>query len=351
MPRVVWSSIATTGPMGQQRYEMEIQSALRAEAEDWEFVSRRLTSLRSSIRGARKIPARMQHSGSALMRRSLSRYAYGRADLAHRFDLRLIPAPGREVVTVHDLPPLRFDDEGELSQEAAASARRARRIIVPSEFAAKEVRELLGVEAIDVIPYGVSDDYSKAEPATDDQLAALGVRSPFVLHAAGASHRKNLPALAEAWGKLTGEMLARDSDLQLVLCGPPDERRDALFAGLPRVLKPGRLESDRIAGLMRRAEAVVVPSIYEGFGLPALEGMVCGTPVVAARRGALPEVCGDAAVLTEPDGGALANGLLDVLTNRDLAVSLRAAGVSRAQQFSWQKAARDHLRVYREALA
>jgi alpha-1,3-rhamnosyl/mannosyltransferase len=271
---------------------------------------------------------------------------YGRPDLTHRFDLRLPAAPNPEVVTVHDVPPLRFPDEGPLTRAAVVSARRARRVIVPSEFAASEARELLGVSEVTVIPYGVSEDYSGAAPATDAQLAALGITEPFFIHAAGSSLRKNLAGLADAWRQLLRDGVGA----QLVLCGPGDVRRDAAFEGLDRVVKPGRLESTVVAALMRRASAVVIPSTYEGFGLPALEGMACGVPVVAARRGALPEVCGDAALLTEPDGEAMANALCRVLVDSALADSLRAAGRVRARQFDWDVAAREHLKVYQEAL-
>jgi alpha-1,3-rhamnosyl/mannosyltransferase len=334
--------------MGQQRYENEIQRELVEVADGtWQFSLRRVTSARSSIDGAAKVPSRLNRAAPLPLSRLVGGLVYGRPDLVHRFDLRL-PAPlGPEVVTVHDLPPLRFPDEGTLTASAAAGARRARRIICPSEFAASEVRELLGVDAIDTIPYGVSDDYLHAPPAGDDELAAHGIDRPFVLHAAGASARKNLRGLATAWRTISGD---RD-DVLLVLCGPADARRDEAFAGLPRVVMTGRLESPAVASLMRRAAAVVVPSVYEGFGLPALEGMVCGTPVVAARRGALPEVCGDAALLVEPDGEAIADGLLAVLEDAQLAERLRAQGPARAGRFSWRRAAEEHLRVYREALA
>lgn len=347
MPRVVWGTIATAGPMGQQRYESEIQTAIAREAQGWSFDARRVTSLRSGLAGARRIPARLNGGASLAVSAILGRYVYGSADLYHRFDLRLPAAPQPEVVTVHDVPPLRFADEGVLTKAAADSARRARRVIVPSRFAADEVKELLGVQDSVVIPYGVSDDYSGASALSDGELKNLGVHPTFIIHAAGASARKNLAGLAQAWRVVA----AAESEVQLVLCGPTDVRRDTIFAGLPRVLKTGRLESRVVAGLMRRASAVVVPSTYEGFGLPALEGMVCGVPVVAARCGALPEVCGDAAVLTEPDGEALADGLVAVLRDGDLAKRLRSAGLSRATQFRWDRAARDHVKVYEEVLA
>jgi len=101
---------------------------------------------------------------------------------------------------------------------------------------------------------------------------------------------------------------------------------------------------------MRRATLVVVPSTYEGFGLPALEGMACGVPVVAARRGALPEVCANAGLLVEPDGASLAKGIDRVLTDEKLANDLRHNGPKRAAEFDWDFAAHEHLRVYAEVL-
>lgn len=345
MPHVVWGAIATSGPMGQQRYETEIQDVLRQQAQEWKFTSTRVTSSRSNLPNAKRLPARINMRAPLALSRMLGGYVYGRPDLVHRFDLRLPAAAGAEVVTVHDLPPLRFTDEGALPRAAVSSARRAHRIIVPSSFAKNELRSLLGVERVEVIPYGVSDEYAKADPATDSELHSYQINKPFLLHAAGATQRKNLHGLAESWRALN-----RHHDLQLVLCGPPDPRRDRAFEGCQGVVKTGRLESRVVASLMRRAEAVVVPSLYEGFGLPALEGMVCGVPVVAARRGALPEVCGASAVLTEPEGEALAEGIARVIDDSDLNASLRSSGPARASQFSWEKAGREHLRVYEEAL-
>ena len=344
---VTWASIASATEMGQQRYESEIQRAIRRVADDgWTFKCVTVAPVRSSIEGARRVPARLVRHAPLHLSRLTGLALYGSTDLVHRFDLRLPAAWGREVVTVHDLPPLRFADEGDLPCSAIAGARRARSVIAPSEFARNEIVELLGAAKVDVVPYGLSPEYAAGDPATDAELDSLGIRGPFVLHAAGATRRKNLSGLADAWRDLA----PRRPELSLVLCGPSDARRDALFANVPRVVRPGRLEASVVAGLMRRAAVVVVPSIYEGFGLPALEGMACAACVVAAKRGALPEVCGDAALLVEPNGRGLAAGIERVLTDPDLAARLRQAGPPRARQFDWETAALEHLRVYREAL-
>jgi glycosyltransferase involved in cell wall biosynthesis len=302
--------------------------------------------MRTSLPGAVRAPARFGQHAPLPLARAVGGLIYRSNDLVHRLDLRLPPALGPEVVTVHDLPPLRFSDEGRLPASAAAGARRARMVICPSRFAADEVRVLLGVKRIEVIPYGLSPVFRNPIPADDVRLATLGIQGRFVLHAAGATARKNLSELARAWGRIA----ERYDDVRLVLCGPPDGRRDAAFEGLERVVVAGRLSPEDIASLMTRAAAVVVPSVYEGFGLPALEGMACGAPVVAARSGALPEICGEAAVLVEPTASGFVDGLSAVLESRGLAEELHTAGLAQASRFNWSTAADAHLDVYLAAL-
>jgi glycosyltransferase involved in cell wall biosynthesis len=331
--------------MGQQKYELEIQRAIRAAADEtWSFVERPLLPLRARGRGQR-YSSQLALRGSWRVSRSMGMITYRTRRLVHRFDLRL-PSAGREVITIHDLPPARFPDEGTVPKSAGETARRARAVVCPSDFAAQELGELLGVEKPTVIPYGVSRAFQNSAPATPAELEGYGIVRPFVLHAAGATARKNLAGLAAAWREIAGLM----PDVSLVLCGPPDLRRTEAFTGLTRVRPIGYQPPDAVARLTAASAAVVVPSLYEGFGLPALEGMACGVPVVAARRGALPEVCGDAALLVEPDAAGLAEGLHRVLTDTALATRLGNNGRQRAALFSWERAAHEHLAVYERAL-
>lgn len=337
--RVAWISLYTPVPMGQQTYERAIQGAMREVADpSWTFVTRSVGGGRS--KADFRVPARL--SNRRPVAKLVGRLAARGSDLVHRFDLRVPRPPGAHVLTLHDLPPLRFPDEGHLPPWCLDPIPDVE-VICPSEFAASEVSHFLSPRHITVIPYGLRDSFNRPEPAPAADLAQLGITGPFFIHAAGATLRKNLEGLAEAWKRAAPDL----PDHQLVLLGPPHERRTALFAGLNRVVMPGRLDLDDVGRVMAAADAVVVPSIYEGFGLPALEGMAAGAPVIAARRGALPEVCEAAAVLVEPDGGDIAQALIAVGRGEVDRTDLVDRGLQRAAEFSWAKAARAHLDVYR----
>lgn len=347
MRTVCWTRLASALPMGQQLHEERLRMALKAGHSDrFEIVDRVLQPLRGSSRADRRLPLRvvwrLPYGAAAAVGRKL----YGSVDLVHRFDLRCPPSGRDEVVTVHDLPPWRFLDEGELPRWTIRSARKALLVICPSEFAADEVRTLLGVERVRVIPNGVDCSLGDAKPLSDAELGELGLEGLLVVHAGGATARKNLGALARAWPLVLSEA----PDAVLALCGPPDPRRDESFGGLLRVRLLGHRSPDFVARLMRSAAAVVVPSLYEGFGLPALEAMAVGTPVVASSCGALPEVCGGAALLVDPSPDDLARGISTALAGGPRVERLRQLGLERAALFSWERAARETATAYDEVL-
>lgn len=340
--RVHWLTLHTSMPMGQQTYEVSIQQAILAlEDPGWSFRSSSVGSGRSGATYA--VPQRIlnHRRGAAVVGGLTAR----RSDLVHRFDLR-VPRPRQpHVLTLHDLPPRRFPDEGHLPDWCGDPVPDVE-VICPSSFAASEVEELLGATRVTVIPYGVRPSFQRPTPAGPEVLSELGITRPFFVHAAGVTRRKNLEGLAAAWEAVA----ARLPEHELVLLGPPHGKRNELFGHLPRVVMPGKVDLDRVGSVMAAAEAVVVPSIYEGFGLPALEGMAVGTPVIAVERGALPEVCDGAALMTEPDGEAIAQALEAVGLGQVDRESLVARGLARADTFSWEKAAREHLAVYRRLL-
>lgn len=273
-------------------------------------------------------------------------------DLYHSLALDY-PAPGGRpaVYTVHDLPPAHFPDEGTLPGWARQAARSARAILTPSEFARRDLIALLRLpeERVHVVPNGYERGvfHPDVVPADAGMLAALGLRVPFLLYSGGGTRRKNVRALLDAWAMLA----PGHPDLTLALAGPTGPL-EALAAGAraPRVVVAGYLERDALPRILKAATALVYPSIYEGFGLPPLEAMALGVPVVAVRAGAVPEVVGDCAVLAEggtPDG--LADAILALLGDPALADSLRRRGPERARLFSWEAHAARVLDVYREA--
>ncbi len=345
MPRLTIATSATAAPMGAQVYQEEVaaraSAALDAVAAGWSVRRLVVRSLRSPLPGNRRLPMGAVTTASPAARRALGRVFYGRADVVHRMNLELPPAPC-DVITLHDVVAWKFDDESDPVPAAAEEARRAAAVICVSQFSADEAVELLGIRDPHVVHNGVNPRFFDAAPLDRATLAALGIDGPYVLTAGGASRRKNLEGLAAAWPKIRS---ARP-DLTLVLSGPEHPRRTALFKDLPGVRMVGRVDGALVPGLVAAASAVVVPSLYEGFGLPALEGMAVGVPVVAANTSSLPEVVGDGGVLVEPTPDDIAAGTLFAVSGDSELATRVARGRERAGEFTWEKSAEGHARVW-----
>lgn len=212
-------------------------------------------------------------------------------------------------------------------------AARARLLVTASRFGRRELVEVLGADPgrVAVVALGVD---SRFEPTADPAPARrrYGLERPYVLALGSMIARKNLGVLHEAARRLERE------GIELVVAG---SGRDYMR---PEDSPPGRplgYVADRhLPGLYAGACAAVVPSRYEGFGLPCLEAMACGTPLVAAKATALPETCGDAAVLVDPDDAAgFADALVTVVGDVSLREGLRRRGLDRAALFTWRRAA------------
>ena len=345
MPRLTIASAASALPMGAQVYEEQVArraaGALAAYG-DWEVERVLVRSLRSSLPGNRRLPMGWLTTASPAARRAVGRLVYPRGAVVHRTNLELPPSGHVDVVTLHDVVSWRFPDESAPVPAAAEELRRAAAVICVSEFSANEAVELLGVKDPHVVHNGVDPRYLGAEPLTAEGLRALGIEGPYVLAVGGVSRRKNLEGLAEAWPLVHG---ARP-DLTLVLVGPEHPRRSALFGGLAGVRLAGRVPDEVLPSLYAAAAAVVVPSLYEGFGLPALEGMAAGVPVVAARTSALPEVVGDGGLLVEPTTEGLVEGVVHAVSgDADVALAV-TRGRARAASFTWERSAAGHAAVW-----
>ena len=265
----------------------------------------------------------------------------------------------RQVVTVHDVYPwatVDSDTDPRLRAYLAWQRRRLRRcagIIAVSESVADQVSSLLGVaEArVHVVPEGVSDIFhADPSPADEEMRRRAGVEEAgYVLWVGSLRARDPRKGLDILLRGLHG------GGHRLVLVGDPGAEADrvrgvAEVAGIDVTLT-GRVPDEDLAALYRGAGVVVVPSLDEGFGLPLLEAMASGAPVVASAAGNLPDLAADAAMLVPPgDAGALAAGIDQVLGDPKLRARLQKLGPSRAADFTWAEAARKTAAVYRRVV-
>jgi glycosyltransferase involved in cell wall biosynthesis len=268
------------------------------------------------------------------------------------------------VVTIHDCIHLMFPQYlpnrialGYARASIALAARRATRVMTVSESSKRDILRFVDTEPdrIDVI-YNAYDERFGVEPREEDVVRVrerYQLHDEFVLYAGNVKPHKNLERLIDAFDLVRKRGL---DHLKLVLIGDEISK----YAGLRRAVHQhqlhkyvrflGYLPEETLAVLYRLAGVFVFPSLYEGFGLPPLEAMASGTPVVTSNLSSLPEVAGDAAVLVDPyDPRAIADGIHRVLTDEDLRRSLRQKGLARAQQFSWEKSVRRVLEIYAEA--
>ena len=228
MDRLVVITAASATVMGAQVYENEVtaraQPALDATGRQWRVDRLVARSLRSPLEGTTRLPIGLLHRSGERVRRALGRAVYPSGALVHRMGLGLPPAR-HEVVTLHDVIAWRFPDEGTPIASAGAELRAARAVVCVSQATADDARELFGLDNTRVVYNGVDDAFRTATPLDAATRAALGIPGPYVLHAGGASTRKNLAALADAWTSIA----AGHPELTLALSGPAHPRRTELF--------------------------------------------------------------------------------------------------------------------------
>lgn len=271
------------------------------------------------------------------------------------------------VVTVHDLSFLRYPtafrrlNRAYLSWITRVSIRKARRVIAVSESTRQDVIALCGAPAdrVVAVPNGVAEEFRPADRA---EVAAFrqrkGLPERFFLFLGTLEPRKNIERLLDAYALFLKDQGARAAAApSLVIAGAKGWFYEAIFARVERlkladrVFFPGFVPTAELPWWYRAADLFIYPSLYEGFGLPVLEAMACGTPVITSNASSLPEVAGDAALLVPPDDAdALAAAMARVWHDRTLAAALQEAGLAQASRFSWQRTARETIAVYRAVL-
>jgi glycosyltransferase involved in cell wall biosynthesis len=268
------------------------------------------------------------------------------------------------VVTVHDVGYRRYPQAHPLFERAYLdwstrhSARTARRVIAVSQATANDLARFDGVSPSKtrVIHSGIDETLKPVHNLAE--IVALrdryGIDGPYVLHVGSLHSRKNLIRLVEAFERVKDEV----GGLRLVLAGRPGwgartiARRITQLGLTGRVILPGYVDQGDLAALYSGARVYAFPSLYEGFGFPALEAMACGTPVVCANSSSLPELTGDAALMFPPeDVAALADALNRALTDDPLRDELIRRGLERAGLFTWRACTDKTLEVLSEAAA
>ena len=358
---------------GIGRYALQLLRALAALPDGPEIVL--LTTEREDRHG---LWSTFEHHALPLCRRLPSLLTIGNpmlARAAHRYDLDLVHDPNgiapflwpeprvRRIVTIHDafayVCPDQHDrlDNWRYWLMLPRVVRRADVILTDSQHSASDLRRYLGVtsEKARVIACGVDATFHRVTNQLElsSTLARHGISRPYLLYVGGINARKNVARLLESYARLR----ERHPESQLVIAGKPQWKTDQISATFRRLALErhvhfsGYVPEADLPALYSGAEAFVFPSLYEGFGLPPLEAMACGTPVIASNTSSLPEVVGDAAILVDPlDVDAIADAIGRVLTKQDLADDLRNRGLARARLFTWERTARETLAAYGQAL-
>lgn len=269
---------------------------------------------------------------------------------------------GPTLATIHDTNPLdvKVKEHPPLwktyfLRTLARSAHRAAHIIVPSQRIADALVDLYKTPAdrISVIYHGVSEAFSApSDPAKAEKLRAdLGIKGPFLLFVGSLDARKNALTLVDAYSRLPREL---QQTYKLLIVGPggPEEPKVRDFVQQAhledRVLLTGYVDYSVVPELYKMAQVFALPSLCESFGLPIVEAMAAGTPVLTSNTTSIPEVAGDAAILLPPtDVEAWTRELQRVLTDEATHADLRRRGYERAKRFSWPESARQHAEIFR----
>ncbi len=374
-------SAIPTRPVGAGRYVVELVRALAMRPEvDLNLLSRRDDRARWAGLDASARVVAVAPSGRPLrlawedlaLGRVVDRLPVAVHHGPHYSLPRWMRRPG--VVTVHDCTFIDHPEWHERSKVAFftralhRAARHAAVVVCPSETTAERFRLLCSPRGpVLVVPHGVDHERFRPEeprPGGDAaELDGLGVAEPYVLHVGTLEPRKDVATLLRAFARLAGghgPAGGGGHELSLVLAGPTGwgtAQVTAAYRDLPehvrgRIVRLGYVADEALPALLRRAAAFVYASLEEGFGVPVLEALACGAPLVTSQRTVMAEVAGDAAVLSVAgDADSLSSAIEEVLAGGEGRQHRRAAGLRRAAPMTWAASAGGHLAAYRLAAA
>jgi glycosyltransferase involved in cell wall biosynthesis len=368
--RIGWDATPLLGlRTGVGNYSAQLLAALLEQEPDWDFLlysNHPLASLESELHRAVRVHGYLRRSRWLWMQLKLP-WLVGRTrpDLCH-FTNSLAPLYHNRpyVLTIHDASLFlysRFHPWARLLTIRLLLplvARRAEAVITVSEHARQDLVRVLGLppDRVHVVHEAAAARFRPVhDTAERDRVRQrYGLPERYLLYLGTLEPRKNLGRLLSAIQQLRRDGMAEE----LVLVG----KRGWLMNGFERQIEASGLTSAvRITGfvpaedlpaIISAATLFVFPSLYEGFGLPPLEAMACGTPVLASNRASLPEVCGDAAEMVDPANiGSIAEAISRLLADEARRSELRCRGFARARQFSWQRAAQETAAIYRQVWA
>ncbi|MBI5555105.1 MAG: glycosyltransferase family 4 protein [Elusimicrobia bacterium] len=265
------------------------------------------------------------------------------------------------VVTIHDLIYLKYPGAcpNIVARFYAAfmigfACRQAKLIITDSQYSKQDLMNTIHVpEAKIRVIYPAVDPKYQPVKNPRSQLEKYDLPEKYILYVGNHEKRKNIPGLIAAFGQSQAI-----KEYQLVIAGKKDLRRKEIYQAIKdyqlaeKVHFTGYIREEDLPALYTQAGLLAFPSSYEGFGLPILEAMGCGTPVICSKAASLPEVSGEAAVIIDPaDTAGFAKAIDTVLTEQDLRQQLQAKGFQRVKQFTWDTTVKEHIKIYKEALA
>ncbi len=273
---------------------------------------------------------------------------------------------GKRIITIHDLSYIRYPQYVEprnlefLTKQVKLAIDGVDKVIANSEFTRDEIMDFYGVDEskIAVTYLGVRSDFSTdiPEEAVSRLREKYNLPERFILFVGTVEPRKNLIGLIDGF-KIMHETHPPLRDVKLVVCGMPGWLCEETIEKMEQpdiaqhIIRTGYVEEEELPVLYYAADVVTMPSWYEGFGFPALEGMACGTPVICSEKTSIAEITGDAAVLIDPaEPESIADALVRVLSDSEFAKTLSEKGLERAREYTWDRTARQTYEAYRSVL-